>query len=102
MVARTFRFANKAGTTKMHQSTTTAGIDTGKHTLDVALDTSGLTLKADNTPKGWRQIARFLKVNNVHRPAWPKPARTGIMARGLLGKTIVSRTIFGHFGHVGP
>lgn len=51
----------------MRHSTTTAGIDTGKHSLDVALDTSDKTLKADNTPEGWRQIARFLKANNVRR-----------------------------------
>jgi transposase len=51
----------------MRQSTTTAGIDTGKLTLDVALDASNLTLKVDNTPEGWRQIARFLKANNVRR-----------------------------------
>lgn len=53
----------------MRQSTTTAGIDTGKHSLDVALDTSDKTLKADNSPEGWRQIARFLKANNVRRAA---------------------------------
>lgn len=51
----------------MHHSTTTAGIDTGKLTLDVALDTSDKTLKVDNTPEGWRQIARFLKANTVRR-----------------------------------
>ena len=42
-------------------------IDTGKLTLDVALDASDKTLKVDNTPEGWRQIARFLKANTVRR-----------------------------------
>ncbi len=51
----------------MTKPSTTAGIDTGKLFLDVALNTSDLTLKAQNTPQGWREIARFLKHNKVRR-----------------------------------
>ena len=51
----------------MTSPTTTAGIDTGKDSLDVALDTSDLALKVENAPTGWKQIVRFLKQNRVKR-----------------------------------
>lgn len=51
----------------MTSPTTTAGIDTGKDSLDVALDTSDLALKVENSPTGWKQIVRFLKQNRVKR-----------------------------------
>jgi transposase len=57
MVAGTLRFANKAGATKMTQTTTTAGIDTSKAKLDVAIHGSTERWQVDNAPTGWRRLA---------------------------------------------
>lgn len=51
----------------MHNSTTTAGIDTAKAKLDVALDDDRAAWRVDNTPEGWRQLARQLGEVRVRR-----------------------------------
>lgn len=51
------RFANKAGSTKMTQLSTTAGIDTSKGKLDVAVYGRSERWQVDNTPTGWRRLA---------------------------------------------
>jgi len=44
-----------------------AGIDTGKHKLDVAIDGSSEQLRVDNTAEGHRALAEWLKGHKVKR-----------------------------------
>jgi transposase len=70
MVAGTFVFANKAGTTKMDQHNTTsntAGIDTSKAKLDFAVHASTECGQVENTPAGWRSLAAILTKAGVSR-----------------------------------
>lgn len=74
MVAGTLRFANKAGATKMKQTSTTAGIDTSKAKLDVTVHGRVERWQVANTLAGWRRLAtEFCKAG---------VARVGIEASG--------------------
>src|ERR1700710_2969943 len=44
-----------------------AGIDTGKHKLDVALDGSSEQLQVDNTPEGYQMLSDWLRRHRVKR-----------------------------------
>ena len=58
MVAGTFGSLHKAGSTKMTQTTMiTAGIDTAKDKLDVAVHGQASTTTFANTPDGWNRLA---------------------------------------------
>lgn len=74
-------FANKAGATKMTQTSTTAGIDTSKAKLDIAVHGSTECWQVDNRPTGWRQLAaRFCKIGAL---------RVGIEASGGYERGVV-------------
>ena len=61
MVARTHGSFHKAGSRKMTNNTTlTAGIDTAKDKLDVAIHTTPFRLVVDNRRPGWRRLATEL------------------------------------------
>jgi transposase len=75
MVAGTIGSLDKAGATKMTQTNTlTAGIDTSKAKLDVAVHGSGECWQVANTPSGWRRLTAALLKAGV--------ARLGIEATG--------------------
>ncbi|MCX7139276.1 MAG: IS110 family transposase [Proteobacteria bacterium] len=66
---------HKAGSTKMTQiSTKTAGIDTAKHKLDIAIDGLSTRWQVENTVSGWQRLAADLMQAGV--------ARIGIEASG--------------------
>src|SRR3977135_4165209 len=44
-----------------------AGIDTGKHKLDVAIDGSSEQLQVDNTPEGYKMLSDWLRRHRVKR-----------------------------------
>ena len=44
-----------------------AGIDTGKHKLDVAIDGSSEQLQVDNTPEGYQMLSDRLRRHRVKR-----------------------------------
>src|SRR5258707_10949005 len=44
-----------------------AGIDTGKHKLDVAIDGSSEQLQVDNTPEGYKVLSDWLRQHRVKR-----------------------------------
>lgn len=69
MVARTKRFDfTRRGHTKMVDNIMrTAGIDTGKDRLDVAVHGGGDPFSVDNTPAGWRSLADRLSHEGVRR-----------------------------------
>jgi len=67
MVAGTHGSLNKAGSTKMTQISRTAGIDTSKAKLDVAVHGGGEHWQVANTPVGWRQLAAQLAKAEVMR-----------------------------------
>src|SRR5664280_1435610 len=68
MVARTHGSSHKAGSTKMSDTTTlTAGIDTAKHKLDVAIHGQPVSFTVDNSPAGWKLLASKLTKAGVHR-----------------------------------
>jgi transposase len=67
MVAGTHGSLNKAGSTKMTQISTTAGIDTSKAKLDIAVHGGGEHWQVDNTPVGWRRLAIDLAKAGVMR-----------------------------------
>jgi transposase len=68
MVARTQGSFDKDGTTKMSNSTTvTAGIDTGKTRLDVAIHGHKRGKVFANGPAGWQQAQAFLTEHGVGR-----------------------------------
>jgi transposase len=81
MVAGTQGSLNKAGSTKMMQISKTAGIDTSKATLDVAVHGGAECWQVDNTPAGWRQLAATLISAQV--------SRVGIEASGGYERGIV-------------
>ena len=66
----------------MSKSTTIcAGIDTGKHKLDVALEGRSQELQVPNTPEGHRQLSSWLRNHRV--------ARIGIEASGGYEQAVV-------------
>jgi transposase len=67
MVAGTFGSLNKAGSTKMTQISTTAGIDTSKAKLDIAVHGSAEHWQVANGAAGWRQLAVTLSRAGVTR-----------------------------------
>ena len=67
MVAGTHGSLNKAGSTKMTQISTTAGIDTSKAKLDVAVHGGSEHWQVDNTSVGWRRLAAELSKAGVTR-----------------------------------
>src|SRR5579863_6712873 len=67
MVAGTNGSLNKAGATKMTQISTTAGIDTSKAKLDVAVHGRLEHWRVDNTSVGWRRLATDLSEAGVTR-----------------------------------
>jgi len=67
MVAGTLGSLNKAGSRKMTQISRTAGIDTSKAKLDVAVHGSVEHWQVDNTPAGWRRLAAELTGAEVMR-----------------------------------
>ena len=62
-------------------STRTAGIDTAKATLDVAVHGSAERLRVENRRPGWRRLAQFLGAAGV--------GRVGIEASGEIGRAHV-------------
>jgi transposase len=58
---------NKAGSTKMTQISRTAGIDTSKAKLDIAIHGGSERWQVDNTPAGWRRLAAALTSTGVMR-----------------------------------
>jgi len=83
MVAGTIGSLDKAGATKMTQTNTlTAGIDTSKAKLDVAVHGSGECWQVANTPSGWRRLtAALLKIG---------VGRVGIEATGGYERGVVA------------
>jgi transposase len=72
----------KAGSTKMTQiSTLTAGIDTSKDKLDIAIDASTTRWQVENTAAGWQRIAEPLAAAGV--------TRVGIEATGGYERGVV-------------
>jgi transposase len=68
MVEGTQGSHHKDGTTKMAKpSIICAGIDTGKHKLDVALDQNPEQLQVDNSPDGHLSLAAWLRQRRVRR-----------------------------------
>jgi transposase len=81
MVAGTFGSLNKAGSTKMMQISTTAGIDISKVKLDVAVHGRAERWQVDNAPAGWgRLAAEFSRVGIT---------RVGIEASGGYERGVV-------------
>ena len=64
-------------------STICAGIDTGKHKLDVALEGRSRELQLPNTPDGHRQLSSWLRKHQVNR--------VGIEASGGYEQPVVSQ-----------
>jgi transposase len=62
-----FWFANKAGTTKMQNPNMTAGIDTSKAKLDIAVAGTGQCWQVQNALNGWQQLAALLIKAGVTR-----------------------------------
>jgi len=67
MVAGTHGSLNKAGSAKMTQISTTAGIDTSKAKLDIAVHGRVEHWQVDNTLVGWRRLAAELSGTGVTR-----------------------------------
>jgi transposase len=83
MVAGTTWFASQAGSTKMTQTITlTAGIDTSKAKLDIAVDGRTERWQVDNTSRGWRRLAADLAKAGVVRVGIEA---TGGYERGVVG-----------------
>jgi transposase len=73
---------HKAGSTKMTQTNiTTAGIDTSKAKLDIAIHGRSERWQVDNTSPGWRRLAADLAKANV--------VRVGIEASGGYERGVV-------------
>ena len=51
----------------LKDTTGTAGIDTGKHTLDIAVHGKEGLFQVDNTEAGWRKLAADLAEAGVGR-----------------------------------
>ena len=78
------RFAFKAGIEKMNKhSMVCAGIDTGKHKLDVALEEGSQRLEAANSGEGHGEVSAFLRRHRVKR--------VGIEASGGYEQAVVQR-----------
>jgi transposase len=83
MVEGTEGSHHKEGSTKMsNHNTVCAGIDTGKHKLDIALDGSAERLQVDNNSEGHRSLSAWLRQRKV--------ARIGIEASGGYEQAAVS------------
>jgi transposase len=83
MVEGTWGSHHKEGSKKMSKrSTVSAGIDTGKHKLDVALDGWPQRLQIDNTSDGHRALSAWLRRHRVKR--------VGIEASGGYERAVVS------------
>jgi transposase len=83
MVEGTEGSHHKEGTTKMDKhSMVCAGIDTGKHKLDVALDQGPEQLQVDNNPDGHKSLSAWLRQRRV----W----RIGIEASGGYEQAVVA------------
>jgi transposase len=82
MVAGTHGSLNKAGSTKMTQISTTAGIDTSKAKLDVAVHGEGGHWQVANAAVGWRRLAAEFAKTGV--------TRVGIEASGGYERGVVS------------
>jgi transposase len=68
MVEGTKGSHHKEGTTKMSKhSMVCAGIDTGKHKLDVALDGYPEQMQVDNTPDGHKALSVWLRKHRAQR-----------------------------------
>ena len=67
MVAGTHGSLNKAGSTKMTQISRTAGIDTSKAKLDIAVTGGGERWQVDNSSVGWRRLAAELAKADITR-----------------------------------
>lgn len=65
-----------------NDSTVYAGIDTGKHKLDIAIDGSAERLQADNSPQGHEALSAWLRQRGVER--------IGIEASGGYEQAVVS------------
>ena len=65
-----------------NHSTVCAGIDTGKHKLDVAIDGSAEPLQVDNSSEGYRLLSAWLRQHEVER--------IGIEASGGYEQAVVS------------
>ena len=72
-----------------HSSTTIAGIDVGKHRLDVALHGSGDEIQLDNSPDGLADLLAWLRARNVIRVGleatggYERAVRASLEAAGL-------------------
>src|SRR5215470_9114179 len=68
MVEGTEGSHHKEGSTKMSKYTTVcAGIDTGKHKLDVAIDGGAQRVQVDNNSEGHRSLSAWLRQREVER-----------------------------------
>lgn len=68
---------------KMSDTTTlTAGIDTSKHTLDMAIHGQGAVAHVPNTASGWKQLADTLETAGIKRVGIEA---TGGYERGVMG-----------------
>ena len=85
MVAGTHGSLNKAGSKKMTEISTTAGIDTSKAKLDVALHGRAEHWQIDNTSVGWRRLAADLSRVGV--------TRVGIEASGGYESGVLSSLV---------
>jgi transposase len=83
MVEGTEGSHHKEGSTKMSKHTTIcAGIDTGKHKLDVAIAESPHQLQIDNNPDGHTALSKWLRQHPVKR--------VGIEASGGYEQVVVA------------
>jgi transposase len=84
MVEGTKGSHHKEGSTKMSKhNMVCAGIDTGKHKLDVALDGREERLQVDNTPDGHKVLSAWLRQHRAKR--------VGIEASGGYEQAIVAQ-----------
>src|SRR3954449_3319584 len=87
------RLAFKGGSKKMsNRSIVCAGIDTGKHKLDVALHGRSHDLEVANTAEGHERLLAWLRRHGVKR--------VGIEASGGYEETVVWRRGGGGLGGV--
>src|SRR5215467_11091059 len=83
MVEGTVGSHHKGGSTKMAKGITVcAGIDTGKHKLDVAIDGRSEQLQVENTPEGHEALVDWLRQHRVKR--------IGIEASGGYEQSVVT------------
>src|SRR3984893_2006082 len=82
MVAGTHGSRTRQGSTKMTQISTTAGIDTSKAKLDVAVYGRSERWQVDNTASGWRRLVGELRKAGI--------TRVGIEASGGYERGVVA------------